>query len=116
KKFFTLTDGDPETTWSEAKRNGDGRGEFVTLSSASEVPIRGFELAVRPAVADVPDGAAPHTLYLATENRVFEVTMPEDAWQKPGARYDIKLPEPIKTACIAVVLDTAYAAASVTNP
>ncbi|MFT3768283.1 MAG: hypothetical protein QM820_22770 [Minicystis sp.] len=66
---------------------------------------------VRP-TEDVPDGAAPKRFYVATASKLFEVTMPEDAWkQPPGTRYTVKLPAPEKTACLAVVLDTSYAPA-----
>lgn len=108
KKFGTLTDGDPDTTWSENKA-GEGEGEFVSLSSTAEVGIQAFEITVRPA-ADVEGGAAPRTFYLATADQVFEVTLPEDAWkQPPGTRYAVKLPEELRAACVAVVLGEAHA-------
>ncbi|UQA54782.1 HEAT repeat domain-containing protein [Polyangium aurulentum] len=110
KAIGTLTDGDPETTWSEAK-TGEGRGEFVAFSSASEVGIDTLEIVVRPPKAEVPEGASPKTFFLATPDRVFEVTLPEDAWRKAGARYEIKLPSEIATSCVSLVLDTAYAPA-----
>ncbi|MDI1477841.1 HEAT repeat domain-containing protein [Polyangium sp. y55x31] len=108
KAFATLTDGDPETTWSEAK-TGPGRGEFVTFSSASEVPITSLDIVVRPPKADVPQGAAPKTIYLATPEKLYEVSFPEDAFKKAGARYEVKLPEPIASTCLSLVLDAAYA-------
>ena len=110
KKFATLTDGDPETAWSENKV-GAGRGEFVSTATEEEVGITSFELVVRP-TEDVPDGAAPRRLYLAATGSLFEVTMPEDAWRKPpGTRYTVKLPAELHTSCLAVVLDEAYAPA-----
>ena len=110
KKFATLTDGDLATSWSENK-TGAGRGEFVSLATAEEVGITSFDLVVRP-TEDVPDGAAPRRLYLATPGALFEVTLPEDAWQKPpGTRYAVKLPAPLHTSCLAVVLDEAFAPA-----
>ena len=131
KKIATLTDGDFQTTWSE-DRAGDGQGEFVTMSASSDVGITSIEIAVRPpALAaatppgkdgparpqgkDTADGVAPRTFYLVTTDRALHVTMPEDAWQKPGARYEVKLPEEIRTSCLAVVLDTAYGAAGAKN-
>lgn len=108
KKFATLTDGDLATAWSENKI-GDGRGEFVSLATAPEVGITSLDLVVRP-TEEVPDGAAPRRLYLATTDALFEVTLPEDAWQKPpGTRYAVKLPAPLHTSCLAVVLDEAFA-------
>jgi HEAT repeat protein len=108
KRLAEITDGDPATAWSENKP-GDGRGEFVSMSSADEVPIRGIELVVRP-TEDVPEGAAPKRFYLATPDQVFEVTMPEDAWrQAAGTRYAIALPAEVRASCLAVVLDEAYA-------
>ena len=107
-----LTDGKPDTTWSE-KRPGDGHGEFATMRAPSEVPIHGFVVTIAPDTpnatnARTPDGAAPRTFFLATDQKLFHVTMPEDAWMKPGASYEVPLPEPVQTTCIAVVLDEAY--------
>jgi HEAT repeat protein len=101
-----LSDGDPETTWSEA-RPGQGQGEFVLFQAPHEVPLTRFALVVAPK-APKPDGAAPRTFYLATDAALFEVTMPEDAWLHPGAAYDIALPEPLATSCVALVLGDAF--------
>jgi hypothetical protein len=107
KRLAAITDGDPATAWSENKA-GEGRGEFVTMSVPEEVGITGLDVMVRP-TSDVPQGAAPRRFYLATPDAVFEVTMPEDAWQKPaGTRYALKLPAEVHTSCLAVVLDEAY--------
>jgi hypothetical protein len=106
RRFATLTDGDPSTAWSEAKAD-EGAGEFVAMASASEVGVTSLELVVRPA-ADVRDGAAPRSFFLVTPDRAFSVTMPEDAWAKPGARYAFDLPEPLRASCLAIVLDRAY--------
>jgi HEAT repeat protein len=102
-----LTDGDPATTWHES-RPGDGHGEFATMRAAEELPIHALVVTVAPP-APSPDGAAPRTFFVATDHELFHVTMPEDAWQKPGARYAVPLPKPVRTTCVAVVLDEAYA-------
>jgi HEAT repeat protein len=102
-----LSDGDLDTTWSEAK-TGDGRGEFVTFTSASEVPVAGLEIAVRPA-RESPKGAAPRELFVATDDKVFAVTLPEDAWSRPPhTRYAVSFPEPVRSNCVALVLGAAY--------
>ncbi len=102
----TLTDGKLDTIWSE-KRPGDGHGEFATMRAPSEVPLHSVVVNVAP-TSPKGDGAAPRTFFIATDTRLFHVTMPEDAWQKPGASYEIPLPEPVSTTCLAVVLDEAY--------
>jgi HEAT repeat protein len=108
KKIGTLTDGDLTTSWSENK-SGDGEGEFVTLSAPGEVGLQSFDLVVRP-TAEIEGGAAPRTLYLATPERLFALTLPEDAWKQPaGTRYGVKLPEELHAACVAVVLGEAFA-------
>lgn len=110
RKLSALTDGDLATAWSENK-SGDGRGEFVSMSAPDEVAITALDLVVRP-TEDVPDGAAPRRLYVATASKLFAITMPEDAWRRPpGTRYTVKLPAPEKTSCLAVVLDESYAPA-----
>jgi hypothetical protein len=102
-----LTDGDPETVWSEA-RSGAGEGELVVLSASSDVPVTGLELVIRPPTRDVPGGAAPRTLLVATREQLFHVTLPEDAWQQPGARYAVRFPEATRSDCYAVALEQAY--------
>ncbi len=109
-----LVDRDPSTVWSE-DRSGTGRGEFVTLSAPSEVPIARLAVTIAPPNPST-NGAAPKSFYLATTDRVFEVTMPEDAWLHPGATYDIPLGEPIKTSCVALVLDEAYVHPKASKP
>jgi hypothetical protein len=105
-----VTDGDPQSTWSEA-RPGQGQGEFVLLHAPHEVPITRFAIAVAPSSPKV-EGAAPKTFYLATDSNIYKVTLPEDAWLHPNAAYDVPLPDAVKTSCVALVLDDAYARGS----
>ncbi|WP_437336542.1 HEAT repeat domain-containing protein [Sorangium sp. So ce394] len=107
KRFAEIADGDPKTAWSEGKA-GAGRGEFVSFSSADEVGITGLGLRIKPQDG-VDGGAAPRTLFVATPDRLFQVSLPEDAWLKEPAGYEVKLPEEIRASCLAVVLDEAYA-------
>lgn len=107
-----LVDGDPTTTWSES-RPGTGAGEFVVLRSPAEIPVTRLELTLAPP-ADVgakpsPKAGAPKTLYLATETKLYQVTLPEDATQHPGEAYTLDFADPIVSPCMAVVLDEAYA-------
>ncbi|MBK9266407.1 MAG: HEAT repeat domain-containing protein [Polyangiaceae bacterium] len=111
KAIGTLTDGDLETAWSEAK-TGIGRGEFASMSSSSDIAISSLEFVVRPPTTDVTAGAAPKVFYLATSDKLFEVTLPEDAWRKAGARFEISFPNELSTSCLSLVLDSAFAPAS----
>ncbi len=111
KAIGTLTDGDVETSWSEAK-TGIGRGEFASMSSSSDIGISSMEIVVRPAKADVVDGTSPKQFYIATQDKLFEVTLPEDAWRKPGARFEISFPSELSASCVSLVLDTAFAPAN----
>lgn len=101
-----LTDGDRESVFHE-DRPGDGHGEFATLRAPSEAPLVGVTLTIAPS-KPAPSFAAPRTLYLATDERLFRVTLPEDGARKPGASYDVAFAEPLRTTCLAVVLDEAY--------
>ena len=105
-----VTDGDPETVWSE-NVSGDGKGEFVVMHAPPELPISGLELTIRPKLKTLPDGAAPATLFIAGAHDVFAVTLPEDAWKNPGARYGIALDPPLQGSCLSLVLDSAYSQA-----
>jgi HEAT repeat protein len=105
--FQALTDGNPETTWSE-NVGGDGKGEFVVMHAPPELPISGLELLVRPQAQAPAEGAAPETLFIAGPKELVEVTLPEDAWKTPGARYRITLDPPLQSSCLALVLDRAF--------
>jgi hypothetical protein len=106
-----MTDGDPQTAWSEG-RPGDGHGEFVTMRAPADVPIARLAITVAPPVAangTSARGAAPKTFFLVTSERTIEVTMPEDAWMHPGNAYDVALVDPLETSCVSLVLGDAYA-------
>jgi hypothetical protein len=102
-----LTDGDVETTWAEDV-GGSGRGEFVIMRAPPDLDIKGLELTVRPKLRAPERGASPQRFYLASARELYEVTLPEDAWQHPGARYRIPLEPVLRGDCLALVLDTAF--------
>lgn len=102
-----LTDGDPETTWSEDV-SGAGKGEFVVMRAPPELAISGLELTIRPKTRHVEGGAAPEQLFIAGPSQVVHVTLPQDAWQNPGARYHIPLDPPLQSSCLSLVLDTSF--------
>jgi HEAT repeat protein len=106
-KFDALTDGNPETTWSE-DRGGDGKGEFVVLRSPPETPITGLEITVRPKQANVVGGAAPERFFVAGPRDVIKINMPEDAWKQPGARYRVTLEPALQSDCLAISLDSSF--------
>ncbi len=115
KKIGTLTDGDAQTGWTEGKV-GDGHGEWVRMSAASEVGITGIAVQIRPGGPEVADGASPKTLYFATDSKLFEVQIPDSAWGDKDARYEVKLPAEVHTSCLAVVLGDAHMSKGVPNP
>jgi hypothetical protein len=102
-----LTDGDAETTWSE-NLGGAGKGEFVVMRAPPELPISGLELTIRPKTRPIENGASPEQLFIAGPKDVVAVTLPQDAWQSPGARYHIALDPPLQSSCLALVLDTSF--------
>lgn len=103
----SLTDGDPETTWSE-HRGGAGRGEFVLFRAPDDVPLVGFDLVLRPAKRNVEHGVGAKTLWLVTTGQVYQVRFDEDPWKFPGQHWRVTLPAPLRTDCVAVVTDSAY--------
>jgi len=102
-----LTDGNLETTWGE-NRGGSGKGEFAVMNAPGELAVDAIDLAVRPPQAAPARAVAPKELWLATSKQLFNVTFPEDAWSKPGVRYRVRFPAPVKDDCVAVVLDSAF--------
>ncbi len=104
-----LTDGNPSTVWRES-RPGMGQGEFVVMAAPHDVPIARMQLVLSPPdVSQDKDGAAPKTLYVVTGTETFLVTIPGDAWLKPGEAYEVVFPKPIEASCVSLVLNDAYA-------
>lgn len=103
-----LVDGDPATAWTEG-HGGDGRWEFATARwEGGSFRIRA--VALTPAPAD-PELAArlgrPRTLWLVgSEGPRLRVTLPEDP--RPGVRYWVVPPEPVRWRCLSLVLDSAF--------
>jgi len=105
-----LTDGDVQTVWRE-KRAGGNQGAFVIMAAPKEVPIARVEFAVSP--PDVAStGAVPKAFYLDTGERSYRVTLPESAARKPGEVFEVVFPEPIRTSCLALILDSPSAVGS----
>ena len=103
-----ITDGDLETTWAE-NRGGDGHGEFVQMNAPVDVEITKFAVTVRPPTRAIAHGVGPRKVWLAADGKLFSVSFPEDPWQHAGTSYDVTLTTPLKTSCLAFVLDEAYA-------
>src|SRR6185503_16394281 len=99
-KPSSLVDGDPTTTWSEA-RPGAGTGEFVVFRAPDEISIPRLSITIAPPNAAPTAGAAPKTFFVVTDKETFSVTLPEDAWLHPGAAYDLPFAQPLRTACLA---------------
>lgn len=119
-----LTDGKLTTRWAE-KRPGHGSAEWVSMQSSRNVPITGFEFVVRSTATEADDATnqkaplqlAPRTFYIADSEHLWHITMPEDAQQlPPGTAYRVELPKPIRSDCIALVLDKAYGSSPGANP
>lgn len=115
KRIDSLTDGSADLGWTEAKI-GDGTGEWVRMSASSDVAITGLSVLIRPTAVEVPDGAAPKSLYFATDDRLFQLDLPDSAWGDRDASYEVKLPSDVKTSCLAVVIAGAHAPKNVSNP
>lgn len=101
-----LTDGDLETSWAE-NRGGDGRGEFVSTRAPREVPLSSLRITVSPSTV-AKHAAAPRRLFVATDQRVFDVVLPEDGTLNPGKAYVVPFDVPLSTSCVAVSLEDAY--------
>ncbi len=107
-----LTDGDVSTFWHHEERAGErvgaARGEFVVMSAPYDVPIARLAVVVAPP-SPPPEGGAPKSFFLVADAATYLVTLPESAWAHPGEAYEITLPAPLKTSCLALVLDESFA-------
>ncbi len=103
----SLTDGNPDTAWAE-NRGGSGKGEFVVMNAPPELPMVGIEILVRSEKTSSPRGGAPRELWVVTSKQAFLVTLPDDGWKAPGARYVARFPSPIKDDCLAIAIESAF--------
>ncbi len=99
-----LVDGDGATVWSEA-RGGTGRGEFVVLRMPAAAPLAGFGLTL-PAARGGAAFAVPSHVYVATDEHVYSLALPEVSGVRPEVAY-FSLPAADRTRCVALVLDRA---------
>lgn len=100
-----LVDGDVGTAWREG-RGGAGRGEFVVLRTASELPVEGFEFV--PVQSDATaDATAPREFWIATDTALFAVSVPDGPEAPAGTRYRVRLDQRVSVRCVAIVLDAA---------
>src|ERR1043165_89824 len=74
-----LNDGKHETAWSEQK-SGDGHGEFVSMRAPIETPLHSL------LVTTATTGVVPRTFFVATDAKLFRVTVPED---KTGTTFEV---------------------------
>ncbi|MBW2523043.1 MAG: hypothetical protein JRI23_02655, partial [Deltaproteobacteria bacterium] len=100
-----LTDGDRTTAWSP-DRPGGGAGEFALMSAPPTVPIRALDFVFRPTSSAGTPSAAPSRVLVVTDEHSFAITIPDDPASQPrGQPYRVQLPEPLRSSCVAVVLD-----------
>ncbi|HEV8547775.1 MAG TPA: HEAT repeat domain-containing protein, partial [Polyangiaceae bacterium] len=77
-------------------------------AAPGELGIDGIELSIRPPKATPANAVSPKELWLATNKQLFAVTLPEDAWAHPGARYRVRFPAPVRNDCLSLVLESAF--------
>ena len=104
-----LLDGDPSTAWVEDEP-GAGARAWVSFGSSGDVPLTGLELRVGAASADVAAPRAPRAVTIVTDTSVLAVELPVDAGAKGAADFAIPFATPIRTRCVAVVVDDVYPA------
>jgi len=103
-----VTDGNPGTVWAE-DRGGAGRGELVVTGAPRAVALGAFELTLPARIA--AHTAVPRDVWLATDHELYHVVLPEQP-NAGAAQLLVPLPSPVKTGCVALVLDGASASAS----
>lgn len=67
----------------------------ATFGAASAIP------------ADAKSAIAPGEVWLATEHELFHVVLPPRGAHDATSVWQVELPNPVKTACVAVVLESA---------
>jgi HEAT repeat protein len=104
-----LSDADAISYWAENKAGG-GRGEFVVMDAPIELPIAGFSL-VLPSYPGRAEGTrplvAPERLWIATDDSLYSVRLPPVVETGSPQGFAVQLPGPIRTSCVALVLESA---------
>ena len=104
-----LADNDPNTSWVEG-RPGIGRGEIITFRATDAQPIRYIRI--------VP-GQGPSNDEFKAHNRVRRLGLAFDGgshfWAElkdlgPGKAQWFRLPAPIRSRCLTLVIDSVYPA------
>lgn len=98
-----LADDDTATAWTETLK-GDGKGEFVVFAVPRASEVQSLSLVVRP-TANIADFAQATSLWLTTDETTYRLAIPIAT--EPGARFEVKLPAPIHTSCLALSIDAA---------
>lgn len=104
---LAATDGDLATAWSEG-RGADGHGELLVTRISGDVPITRVRITPLPSLGKdgaplPPELAAPKRAFLVTDGPVFRLDFP--AGLGPGDTLSARLPNELKTTCVAFVLD-----------
>lgn len=103
-----LVDGDASTVWTE-NASGDGSGEFVVLRVPSAVPLSTINLTFPSASRGTL--TPPARAWLVTDDAVLDVTFEPAGSDNRTNSYQLHLPAPTKTSCLALVLNAAGQAA-----
>lgn len=98
-----LTDGRADASW-PASKAGSGHGEYALLRAPAELPIHAVVITMA-APKQKADKTSSRSFFLATDNALVHVSVPEDAAVNSVRSYEIVWPAPVRTTCLAVVLD-----------
>jgi HEAT repeat protein len=107
---IALNDGSISSVWIEEGAPGK-TGEFVTArNDAATRPIKALAFIFSPGDPNQANKLArPKKLWLISDAaEQIEVQIPEDPASSPGQRFWVVPKNPLRTACLSVVLDEAY--------
>lgn len=108
-----LGDSDPQSGWMEGV-GGNGWGEFVTATTAdSRIPITmlALHLTRGESKAEIQKLNRPRKLTLVTSGgQIFDVKIPVDPGKHAGAPVLVRLPSPVATECVSVILRDVFPA------
>lgn len=97
-------DNDPSTHWTET-RSGTGGGEFLVLRVPESIPIVALNFTL-PRMTD--PALMPSKVWVVTDKNVYGVSFELQGGTFRENSYQVHLPAPLHTRCLAVALDTAH--------
>ena len=102
-----MTDNTPETWWSPWP--GNGAGEFATFSTAmTAYGVTQIGIRVHTGRLKKKQYDRPQSILLSTDTALYRLNFVSDPVESPDSVYWFKLPEPVSSSCLSLVIESSF--------